>query len=168
MGEQLRRLRAEGIAITITPSHALFCRRRYLALDMNCLARSCPVSHSHPHTQCLVMPKGETWKTLQKLARPWLFIFRSQSVKYGCTIDPVYGAHCPVAVVFGTSRRTSKSSALILAGLNAICLRALNAALILVGPALNAEGFEEAPLSDYDRRFRPQSADSPFASGGER
>ena len=43
-------------------------------------------------------------------------------------------------------------------------------ALILVGPALNAEGFEESCLyaSDYDRRFRPQSADSPFASGGER
>jgi precorrin-4/cobalt-precorrin-4 C11-methyltransferase len=33
-------------------------------------------------------------------------------------------------------------------------------ALILVGPALAGEGFDESCLyaSDYDRRFRPQSA----------
>jgi precorrin-4/cobalt-precorrin-4 C11-methyltransferase len=38
-------------------------------------------------------------------------------------------------------------------------------ALILVGPALAAESFAESRLyaPDYDRRYRPQSADSPWA-----
>ena len=38
-------------------------------------------------------------------------------------------------------------------------------ALILVGRVLNADGFEESCLytTDYDRRYRPQSADSPFS-----
>ena len=39
-------------------------------------------------------------------------------------------------------------------------------ALILLGPALKGEGFDESCLYavDYDRRYRPQSADSPWAS----
>jgi len=38
-------------------------------------------------------------------------------------------------------------------------------ALILVGPALAAEDFGESCLyaADYDRRYRPQSAESPWA-----
>ncbi len=38
-------------------------------------------------------------------------------------------------------------------------------ALILVGQALGNDDFQESQLyaCDYDRRFRPQSADSPFA-----
>jgi precorrin-4/cobalt-precorrin-4 C11-methyltransferase len=39
-------------------------------------------------------------------------------------------------------------------------------ALILVGPALTGEGFDESCLyaTDYDRRYRPQTAESPWAS----
>lgn len=42
-------------------------------------------------------------------------------------------------------------------------------ALILVGPALSGEGFDESCLYavDYDRRYRPQSADSPWANWTE-
>ena len=38
-------------------------------------------------------------------------------------------------------------------------------ALILVGPALAGEGFDESCLysTGYDRRYRPQGADSPWA-----
>ncbi len=38
-------------------------------------------------------------------------------------------------------------------------------ALILVGPVLASENFDDSCLYaiGYDRRFRPQSADSPFA-----
>ena len=37
--------------------------------------------------------------------------------------------------------------------------------LILVGPALAADEFHESRLyaADYDRRYRPQDADSPWA-----
>ena len=39
-------------------------------------------------------------------------------------------------------------------------------ALILVGPALQSESFDESCLyaPDYDRRYRPMTADSPWAS----
>lgn len=38
-------------------------------------------------------------------------------------------------------------------------------ALIFVGPALAAKGFTESCLyaADYDRRYRPQSAESPWS-----
>jgi precorrin-4/cobalt-precorrin-4 C11-methyltransferase len=43
-------------------------------------------------------------------------------------------------------------------------------ALILVGPALAASDFDESRLyaADYDRRYRPQSATSPWADWSER
>jgi precorrin-4/cobalt-precorrin-4 C11-methyltransferase len=39
-------------------------------------------------------------------------------------------------------------------------------ALILVGQVIGAESFDESCLyaPDYDRRYRPQTADSPWAS----
>ena len=42
-------------------------------------------------------------------------------------------------------------------------------ALILVGPVLESEDFQESSLYavGYDRRFRPQSADSPFATASQ-
>ena len=43
-------------------------------------------------------------------------------------------------------------------------------ALILVGPALTGETEVRSALysTDYDRRYRPQSAESPFSSQGEK
>ena len=42
-------------------------------------------------------------------------------------------------------------------------------ALILVGPVLESDDFQESSLYavGYDRRFRPQSADSPFATASQ-
>jgi precorrin-4/cobalt-precorrin-4 C11-methyltransferase len=42
-------------------------------------------------------------------------------------------------------------------------------ALILIGPALGQEGFAESALysEGYDRRFRPQTADSVYKDSRE-
>ena len=54
----------------------------------------------------------------------------------------------------------------VAAGLVGNSNRSVAVGLILVGPALGGEGFDESCLyaTDYDRRYRPQTADSPWSS----
>ncbi len=74
---------------------------------------------------------------------------------------PHYGAECPVAVVV----RASWPDEVVIRGTLAdIAAKVAEAkiertALILIGPALAAEGFRESALydADYDRRFRPSA-----------
>ena len=76
-----------------------------------------------------------------------------------------YGADCPVAVVYRASWPDQKILRGTLADIEAQLDGGITrTALILVGPALAGEGFDESCLYavDYDRRYRPQSADSPW------
>ena len=71
---------------------------------------------------------------------------------------PLYGAECPAAVVVRASWPEERVVRGTLAGLPAL-LRddpAERTALILVGPALAADGFRDSALYDagYQRRFR--------------
>ena len=82
-------------------------------------------------------------------------------------LTPAYGADCPVAVVYRASWPDEKIIRATLATLvDALGTGITRTALILVGPALGGEGFTESCLyaTDYDRRYRPQSAESPWAS----
>ena len=81
-------------------------------------------------------------------------------------LAPVYGPDCPAAIVWRASwpdeqivRATLETIADAVAG------KPDRTALILVGQALAARDFAESSLyaAGYDRRFRPQSADSRFA-----
>jgi precorrin-4/cobalt-precorrin-4 C11-methyltransferase len=79
---------------------------------------------------------------------------------------PHYGPDCPVAVVWRASWPDERIVRATLATIEAQMPEGIErTALILVGPALAAEGFAESRLyaPDYDRRYRPQSADSPWA-----
>jgi len=83
---------------------------------------------------------------------------------------PAYGSDCPVAVVWRATwpeQRIVRGTLATIEGLVAGSME--RTALILVGPVLAAEGFEESCLYavDYDRRFRPQSADSVYAGSKE-
>ena len=76
-------------------------------------------------------------------------------------LQPEYGMTCPVAVVYRASWPDQQIIRATLGTLKAaIQTKIERTALILVGPALAGEGFDESCLyaSDYDRRFRPQSA----------
>ncbi|MFZ1467561.1 MAG: SAM-dependent methyltransferase, partial [Paracoccaceae bacterium] len=79
---------------------------------------------------------------------------------------PVYGADCPVAVVWRASWPDQRIIRTTIAGLaEAIPEGVTRTSLILVGRVLGQEGFSESCLyaTDYDRRYRPQTADSPWA-----
>ncbi|MCP1326447.1 precorrin-4 C(11)-methyltransferase, partial [Halomonas sp. 707D4] len=80
---------------------------------------------------------------------------------------PFYGGVCPVAIVWRASWPDERVLRGRLATIQAQMNDALQrTALILVGPVLACDDFQESSLYavGYDRRFRPQSADSPFAS----
>lgn len=82
-------------------------------------------------------------------------------------LTPGYGADCPVAVVYRASWPDERIIRATLGTLKEAMDDGISrTALILIGPALAGEGFTESCLysKDYDRRYRPQTADSPWSS----
>lgn len=85
-------------------------------------------------------------------------------------LAPAYGPDCPAAIVYRASWPDQRVIRATLATLEAALggEAVERTALILVGPALAAEGFDESRLyaPDYDRRFRPGRAESGRADAG--
>jgi precorrin-4/cobalt-precorrin-4 C11-methyltransferase len=84
------------------------------------------------------------------------------------TLTPHYGADCPVAVVWRASWPDQRIVRATLATLEtAVGAEMERTALILVGPALAAEGFDESRLyaGNYDRRYRPVGTHPRFPEG---
>jgi len=78
---------------------------------------------------------------------------------------PFYGAQCPVAIVWRASWPDQTIVRATLGTLDDVWADKLaRTAMILVGPALGAEEFQESRLyaEDYDRRFRPRGAEPRF------
>lgn len=77
---------------------------------------------------------------------------------------PHHGADCPVAVVFRANWPDQRIVRATLATLDPEIGVGERTALILVGRALAAEGFDESRLyaGDYDRRFRPVGTEPRF------
>ena len=81
-------------------------------------------------------------------------------------LTPFYGDDCPVAVVFRASWPDEKIIRSTLGGIEAALDPSISrTALIFVGPSIGGETFDESRLyaADYDRRYRPQTADSPWS-----
>ena len=82
---------------------------------------------------------------------------------------PHYGADCPVAVVWRATWPDQRIIRATLATLKALVPEEVErTALILVGPSLAQEGFEESRLyaGDYDRRYRPVGTHPRFPGTG--
>jgi precorrin-4/cobalt-precorrin-4 C11-methyltransferase len=114
------------------------------------------------------MPEGETLVNFAATGATLAIHLSIQNLeKVVADLSPAYGADCPVAVVY---RASWPDQQIIRGTLNDIQSKlgegVTRTALILVGPALAGEGFDESCLYavDYDRRYRPQTADSPWAS----
>ena len=74
---------------------------------------------------------------------------------------PFYGADCPAAVVAHASWPQERVVRGTLAAIARLCDPPIErTALILVGPALDAEQFRDSALydADYDRRFRKSAS----------
>ncbi|MBI6628759.1 precorrin-4 C(11)-methyltransferase [Pontibaca salina] len=165
MGEQIRRLRAEGIPISITPGVPAFAAAAAALgseLTLPGLAQSVVLTRTPGRASA--MPAGETLTNFAATGTTLAIHLSIQNLaRVVQDLTPAYGADCPVAIVY----RASWSDEQIIRGTLADIEGRIGAdiqrtALILVGPVLSGEGFGESCLyaADYDRRYRPQSVDS--------
>lgn len=172
MGEQIRRLRSLDIPLTVTPgvpSFAAAAAALGTELTLPGLAQSVVLTRTPGRASS--MPSGETLANFAATGATLAIHLSIQNLDHvTASLTPAYGADCPVAIVFRASwpdERIIRGTIRDIAGrLDAGITRT---ALILVGPALDGEGFAESCLyaKDYDRRYRPQSAESQWAEWSE-
>jgi precorrin-4/cobalt-precorrin-4 C11-methyltransferase len=160
LGEQIRRLEQLGMPYTVTPGVPAFAAaaaalRRELTLPE--VAQSVVLTRTGGRASS--MPPRETlgaFATTGATLAVHLSIHALDRVV--AELMPHYGTECPVAVVAWASwpqERVTKGTLGTIAALMAAD-PVERTALILVGPALAAEGFRESALydADYRRRFR--------------
>ena len=169
MGEQMARLRDEGIPISVTPGVPAFAAAAAaLEAELTLPGVAQSVVLTRTSGRASAMPDGETLENFAATGATLaihLSIHRLADVVTELT--PFYGEDCPVAVVF----RASWPDERVLRGTLATIADTMDAdinrtALILVGRALAGRTDIRSALysTDYDRRYRPQSANSPFSS----
>ena len=165
MGEQLRRLRAAGIPFSVTPgvpSFAAAAAALGAELTLPGLAQSVVLTRTSGRAS--PMPTGESLANFAATgATLALHLSIHKLAEVVAELIPFYGADCPVAVVYRVSWPDEKIFRATLATIEAAMGEGVErTALILVGPALGAEGFSDSRLyaKDYDRRFRPSLAGS--------
>lgn len=166
MGEQLRRLRALGIPYDVTPgvpSFAAAAAALGAELTLPGVAQSVVLTRTSGRASA--MPERETLANFAATGAT-LAIHLSVHVldRVQAELTPHYGAECPVAVVFRASWPDQRVIRTTLAALDPGIGAGERTALILVGPALAAEEFDESRLyaGDYDRRFRPVGTEPRF------
>lgn len=169
MGEQLRRIKAAGIAFTVTPGVPSFsAAAAALGAELTLPGVAQSVVLTRTPGRATSMPAGET---LTNFAATGATLAIHLSIgnldQVIADLTPAYGATCPVAVVY---RASWPDEHIIHATLDTLKDAMHNGisrtALILVGHVIGTEHFDDSCLysTEYDRRYRPQSADSPWAS----
>jgi len=167
MGEQLRRLRSLNIPYDVTPGVPSFAAAAAaLAAELTLPGLTQSVVLTRTSGRATAMPERENLPAFAATGAT-LAIHLSVHVLEAVVKDltPHYGPDCPVAVVWRATWPDERIVRATLATLQtAIGAEMERTALILVGPALAAEGFEESRLyaGDYDRRFRPVGTEPRF------
>ena len=163
------RRKADGIAFTVTPGVPAFAAAAAaLGAELTLPGSAQSVVLTRTPGRAASMPEGET---LSNFAATGATLAIHLSIgnldQVIADLRPAYGDACPVAVVYRASWPDERILHATLATLKEVMDPAISrTALILVGHAIGADGFDESCLYsvDYDRRYRPQSADSPWAS----
>lgn len=171
LGEQVRRLKAEGIDFTVTPGVPSFsAAAAALGAELTLPGIAQSVVLTRTPGRASSMPAGETLANFAATGATLAIHLSIQNLdQIVGDLSPAYGPDCPVAVVHRASwpDQTIVHSTLdtIKDTLDPAISRT---ALIIVGRALEAKDFDDSCLyaPDYDRRYRPQSAESPWASWG--
>lgn len=168
MGEQLRRLRAIGIPVSITPGVPAFAAAAAaLGAELTLPGLAQSVVLTRTPGRATSMPAGETLTNFADTGATLAIHLSIQNLPQVVKdLSPSYGADCPVAVVYRASWPDERLVRGTLGTIETLVDASISrTALILVGPALAGEGFDESCLyaPDYDRRYRPRSADSPWA-----
>jgi len=172
MGEQLRRLRALGITFTVTPGVPAFAAAAAALeaeLTLPALAQSVVLTRTPGRAS--TMPPGESLTNFAATgATLAIHLSVHNLARVVGDLAPVYGADCPVAVVWRASWPDQRIVRATLETIEAAVAGTMErTALIFVGRVLAAEDFSESSLyaRGYDRRFRPQHAGSRYAGSAE-
>jgi len=169
MGEQLRRLKAEGIGFTVTPGVPSFsAAAAALGAELTLPGIAQSVVLTRTPGRASTMPPGETLKNFAATGATLAIHLSIGNLDQVIDdLSPAYGSDCPVAVVYRASWPDQQIIHATLGTLKAAMHDGISrTALILVGHVIGADSFDESCLyaPDYDRRYRPQTADSPWAS----
>ncbi len=169
MGEQMALLKALGIPVSVTPGVPAFAAAAAaLETELTLPGVAQSVVLTRTSGRASAMPESETlanFAATRATLAIHLSIHRLADVAEDLT--PFYGPNCPAAVVFRATWPDQKILRGTLATIADEMEDGINrTALILVGPALGGETAVRSALysTDYDRRYRPQSAESPFSS----
>jgi len=139
IAEQIRRLRALGIAYDITPGVPAFAGVSQTVVLTRTAMKASP------------MPPGEDLATLAAAEATLAIHLSVRNLKHVVeTLTPVYGADCPVAVVYRASWPDEQIIRGTLADIRAAVRAAkiTRTALILVGRVLADEDFADSKLYD--------------------
>jgi precorrin-4/cobalt-precorrin-4 C11-methyltransferase len=168
MAEQTRRLDALGIPWTVTPGVPSFAAAAAaLGAELTLPGVVQSVVLTRTPGRASAMPAGETLAAFAATGATLAIHLSIQNLaQVVADLVPHYGPDAPVAIVWRASwpdERILRGTLATIAG--EVPAEIGRTALILVGRALAAEGFGESRLyaADYDRRYRPQSAASPWA-----
>ncbi len=168
MAEQLRRLDALAIPYTVTPGVPSFAAAAAaLGAELTLPGVAQSVVLTRTPGRATSMPPGETLAAFGATGATLALHLSIQNLPaVVADLTPQYGPDCPVAVVWRASWPDQRIIRATLATVQAALPEGIErTALILVGWALRGEGFDESRLyaPDYDRRYRPQSTESPWA-----
>jgi precorrin-4/cobalt-precorrin-4 C11-methyltransferase len=168
MAEQTRRLDGLGIPWTVTPGVPSFAAAAAaLGAELTLPGVVQSVVLTRTPGRASAMPAGETLAAFAATGATLAIHLSIQNLaQVVADLVPHYGPDAPVAIVWRASwpdERILRGTLATIAG--EVPAEIGRTALILVGRALAAEGFGESRLyaADYDRRYRPQSAASPWA-----
>ena len=159
MGEQLRRLRALDIPVRVVPgvpSFAAAAAALESELTLPGLAQSVVLTRTPGRAS--TMPAGESLTAFAATGATLAIHLSIHALdQVVADLTPHYGADCPVAVVWRASWPDQRVIRSTLSGIAVAAQGIDRTALILVGPALAGDGFDDSRLyaADYDRRYRP-------------
>jgi precorrin-4/cobalt-precorrin-4 C11-methyltransferase len=164
LGEQVRRLAAEGIPYTVTPGVPSFAAAAAaLGRELTLPELGQTVVLTRTTGRASAMPAREDLKAFAATGAT-LAIHLSIHVldKVVADLLPFYGTDCPVAVVY---RASWPDERIVRGTLGTIAAEVAKSpiertALILVGKVLSAQHFRDSALYDaaYQRRFRGRGA----------
>ena len=164
IAEQMRRLDALGLEFDVTPGVPAFAAAAAaLKMELTLPEIAQTVIVTRTSVRATAMPEGEDLVTLGKSgATLAIHLSINNLAKVTRELAPLYGADCPVVVVY----RATWPDELIIQGTLANIRAAVKAAkitrtaLILVGPALGEHAFRDSKLYDaaHHHVLRPKSA----------
>jgi len=164
IAEQMRRLDALGLEFDVTPGVPAFAAAAAaLKMELTLPEITQTVIITRTSVRATAMPEGEDLVTLGKSgATLAIHLSINNLAKVTRELTPLYGADCPVVVVY----RATWPDELIIQGTLGDIRAAVKAAkitrtaLILVGPALGEHAFRDSKLYDaaHHHVLRPKSA----------